>query len=78
MPIYEYVCRDCGSEFEVLVRGDEKPSCPKCQGAKLTRQMSVSAAHTAGGSCPPCPAKEMGACGQSGCGGGGCGLSQMM
>ena len=34
MPIYEYVCKKCGKEFEVLVfNKDEKPECPAC-GAK--------------------------------------------
>ena len=31
MPIYEYICRKCGNEFEVLVfNKDEKPECPEC------------------------------------------------
>ncbi len=76
MPIYEYVCRKCGHEFEVLVRGEEKPACPACGRGNLARQMSVPAAHTAA-TAPPCPAKEAGACDVRGCGGGGCGLNQM-
>ncbi len=32
MPIYEYSCTACGHEFEELVRGDEKPVCPSCEG----------------------------------------------
>ena len=34
MPIYEYRCRKCGEDFEVLFRNrDEKMSvaCPKCE-----------------------------------------------
>ncbi|MCX7428258.1 MAG: zinc ribbon domain-containing protein, partial [Planctomycetia bacterium] len=46
MPIYEYVCRDCGHQFEWLVRGEEKPSCPSCGRERLTKQLSVPAAHT--------------------------------
>jgi putative FmdB family regulatory protein len=30
MPIYEYSCASCDNEFEVLVRGSEKPACPDC------------------------------------------------
>lgn len=74
MPIYEYVCRECGHQFEELVRGKEKPKCPACGRGKLSQQLSVTAAHTAGSTSPPCPAKEMGACGMTGCGGGMCGL----
>src|SRR5690606_5532042 len=32
MPLYEYTCGGCGKEFEVLVRGQEKPACPSCGG----------------------------------------------
>src|SRR5262245_51694235 len=41
MPIYEYVCSSCEHRFETLVRGSEKPSCPKCQGSDLDKQFSV-------------------------------------
>ncbi len=49
MPLFEYVCRDCQERFELLVRGEERPECPSCQGDKLDKQLSVPAAHTAGG-----------------------------
>jgi putative FmdB family regulatory protein len=75
MPIYEYVCRKCGQEFEALIRGQEKASCPGCGGGQLTKKISVAAGHVRGGS-PACPAREMGACNMPTCGGGGCGLTQ--
>jgi putative FmdB family regulatory protein len=71
MPIYEYVCRGCGQEFEWLVRGDEAPLCPSCGGDKLAKKPSVPAAHT-GSSQPACPAQESGACNVSKCCGRGC------
>lgn len=74
MPIYEYVCRDCDQEFELLIRGDDKPTCPSCGQPRLTRQLSVPAAHTGGTTDLPCAAREQGACDQSGCPSGGCGL----
>jgi len=40
MPIYEYACRQCGAQFEVLVRGQEAPQCPACQGADLEKALS--------------------------------------
>lgn len=67
MPIYEYVCRDCGHPFEWLVRSGEKPSCPACGRSKLTKQLSVPSAHMAGASEAPCPAKEEGTCSQPTC-----------
>ncbi len=75
MPIYEYRCRNCDQEFELLVRGVEKPSCASCGSTDLIRQLSIPAAHTAGSASPPCPAKESGACDVRGCGGGQCGMS---
>ena len=78
MPIYEYVCRNCGQQFEWLSRGDEKPSCPKCGRGRLAKQLSVPAAHTAGSTSPPCLAKEAGMCGAPRCCPGECGLGGAM
>jgi putative FmdB family regulatory protein len=50
MPIYEYRCRDCGKEFEVLVRGENPISCPHCRSRALERLLStpfVSSGRTA-------------------------------
>lgn len=41
MPIYEYACRDCGHEFEELVRGNETPACPSCESDELERIVSL-------------------------------------
>ena len=49
MPLYEYACKTCAHEFEILVRGSETPSCPACHGAELQRKLSAFAAHTGGG-----------------------------
>jgi putative FmdB family regulatory protein len=57
MPIYEYLCQKCSYKFEKLIRGKERPACPKCQGQKLTRLFSTFA--TSG------PAGEEGACGEN-------------
>jgi putative FmdB family regulatory protein len=73
MPIYEYTCDDCGHEFELLLRGGEQPSCPGCAGERLTRAMSVPAAHTASARDPQCPAR--GACDMPHCAGGSCGMT---
>jgi putative FmdB family regulatory protein len=73
MPIYEYTCDDCGSEFELLIRGEEKPACPSCGKGRVTRSLSVPAAHTGTTRDPSCPARN--ACGMPHCGGGGCGMA---
>lgn len=48
MPIYEYRCRACGREFEILLQGSQKPACPGCGGKKLDKKLSVFAVSGAG------------------------------
>lgn len=69
MPIYEYTCETCQSDFELLVRGDEKPSCPECGNSKIEKQWSVPAAPNSSGELPMA---DPGTCGRPQCGQGGC------
>ena len=46
MPLYEYACKTCAHEFELLVRTGQTPECPACHGQSLERRFSVFAAHT--------------------------------
>jgi putative FmdB family regulatory protein len=48
MPIYEYVCMQCESHFEELVRGDVRPDCPDCGASNVRKQFSVFATHGGG------------------------------
>ena len=68
MPIYEYVCMQCESHFEELVRYDDaSPACPDCGAADVRKQLSVFAAH--GISEPASFGSSGGCCGGScGCG----------
>ena len=44
MPIYEFVCEDCGEEFEELILGSKNEiACPKCSSKKCTKKMSAFA-----------------------------------
>jgi putative FmdB family regulatory protein len=43
MPLYDFSCRKCESQFEALVRGSVKPTCPECGSEELERLMSLSA-----------------------------------
>lgn len=48
MPIYEYRCDDCGTQFEKLVRRDadvQELECPSCGESHLSQQYSTFAAH---------------------------------
>ena len=40
MPIYEYECRSCGNQFELIVLKDTVIACPSCQGTELERLLS--------------------------------------
>ncbi len=46
MPIYEYECRVCHTEFELLVLKDTVPACPSCKGQDLERLLSGFAVST--------------------------------
>jgi putative FmdB family regulatory protein len=61
MPIFEYLCEDCGNKFEKLVRrpGTEAVLCPSCGQSHLEQQYSSFAAHSNGAesfdAMPSCP-----------------------
>jgi putative FmdB family regulatory protein len=59
MPIFEYLCDDCGTKFEKLVRRDDRVLCPQCGESHLTTQHSTFAAHANGSpkesAMPSCP-----------------------
>ena len=68
MPIYEYVCMECESHFEELVRSaDQAVACPDCSAENVVKQFSVFAAH--GTAAQPSFGGGGGCCGGScGCG----------
>ncbi len=42
MPIYEYLCDDCGNRYERIVMSETQPiACPKCSSNRHTLQLSV-------------------------------------
>ena len=66
MPMFEYVCKDCETEFEKLVRNTSKTeiNCPSCESdrvqkkmstfaAKIVGQISISSSASSAGSCAP-------------------------
>ena len=75
MPIYEYICDDCQTEFEKLVLNKQQEiACPKCAGKKATIQLSVFATSngSANGSSAK-PSTSFSGGGGGSCCGGGCG-----
>ncbi|MFO1435032.1 MAG: zinc ribbon domain-containing protein [Gammaproteobacteria bacterium] len=64
MPIYEYACRDCGKQFEQLVRADNPPECPHCSGHRLEKLLSAFAVNSDSGG-EPCAEEMCGRCGNA-------------
>ena len=53
MPLYGFVCQECGEEFEELILGGsstEDVRCPKCNAENVERQLSLVAAMSRSGS----------------------------
>ncbi len=70
MPLYEYLCQDCGSHFDALrsIKDADAPiHCKKCQGEHTSRQLSVFFAQSGG---KVVAGNSGGGC--AGCGGGSC------
>lgn len=52
MPIFEFVCEECGQFFEELVRSANSINeviCPGCQSERVTKKLSTFASKVAGG-----------------------------
>lgn len=70
MPIFEYHCKTCEKDFEVLVLGKEKIACPTCKGKKVSRLLSKVShksdsgfTSSEGASCSSCNATSCNTCG---------------
>jgi putative FmdB family regulatory protein len=74
MPLYEYVCLDCGNHFDALrsMRDSDKPiTCNKCESDHTSRQISVFFANSGGkvvaggggGGCGGCSGGSCASCG---------------
>jgi putative FmdB family regulatory protein len=72
VPLFEYLCQDCGRSFEKIVpRYDSPADCIHCNSERVEKQLSVFA--VAGGSsseaanegpgCGRCGAAQPGMCG---------------
>ena len=70
MPIFEYHCMKCDNDFEVLVLGNQKITCPACNGKKVKKLLS-SFSHkgdgafssSKGSACTSCTATSCSTCG---------------
>jgi len=76
MPIFEYRCRACGSDFELLVHSGTRVACPQCGSARAQKKFSHFASHVKRPetALPPCHTGGAG-CDMGKCGSGFCGVS---
>ena len=76
MPIYEYICQDCGERFDALrsMREADAPiACGHCQSVHTTRQLSVFFAQSGGrNASASAVSTSSSGCGCGGCSGGSC------
>jgi putative FmdB family regulatory protein len=72
MPIYEYICPDCKTKFELMrpiSRSSEPADCPTCK-HRANRALSRFVCRSGSGSGETVPIAGGGGC--AGCGGGSC------
>lgn len=53
MPIFEFLCEDCGQPFEELVFSSsavDEVTCPECGSAEVQKMISTFASRIVGGS----------------------------
>ena len=72
MPIFEYTCRKCEAEFELLIRGEsdrKTAACPECRSKQIDKQFSVfgmsgvgSRGGGGGSSCSTCTSGKCSTC----------------
>jgi putative FmdB family regulatory protein len=72
VPLFEYLCQDCGRSFEKIVpRYDSPADCIHCNSRRVEKQLSVfavaggdsRASASEGPGCGRCGAAEPGMCG---------------
>lgn len=50
MPIYEYLCPDCDTRFQKLMKINEAaPPCPSCSNEQVEKQISIGSFVLKGG-----------------------------
>lgn len=79
MPIFEYKCEDCNSNYDVLHKSKENKDdivCPSCNSRKYVKLMSsFSSVMSSGSSSGGCESGSCGVPSYGGCANGMCGLN---
>ncbi len=77
MPVYEYRCSSCQTDFEQLLRSaadERKVVCPECGTRSVTRKLSVVATPRSDAGRTASATRPVGGCGRCGDPEGPCGL----
>jgi len=68
MPIFEYICNDCNSNFELLIRSiDQDTKCPQCGSEQVTKLISTFAHNTASSFQEPSSSSGCNTCSSKNC-----------
>ncbi|MEW6074977.1 MAG: zinc ribbon domain-containing protein [Candidatus Omnitrophota bacterium] len=68
MPIFEFICQECGVQFEYLVRQrDERVVCPRCQAKTVKKVLSTFAFASKGQSGSSSASSGCGSCTSHNC-----------
>jgi putative FmdB family regulatory protein len=70
MPIYEYICQDCKTEFEVIrpmKQADVPMGCAACGGENIKRKLSLFFAESGGKAVAGTSAPACGSCAGGDC-----------
>ena len=61
MPLYEYLCKKCGAESEILAGSitESTPACPECSSKRMEKMLSVPCAVLMGHSHSDSPGCDM-------------------
>ncbi|MBW7889037.1 MAG: zinc ribbon domain-containing protein [Bacteroidetes bacterium] len=78
MPVYEYKCKKCSTQYDVFHKGkeiEEDIVCPNCESREHTRLISVTAVSMGSSSSYSSESYSSDSCGSGSCCGGSCGVN---
>ncbi|MCC7476562.1 MAG: zinc ribbon domain-containing protein [Pirellulales bacterium] len=67
MPLFDYRCKECGEQSELLVGTTARPQCPKCGSEQMAKLLPIVASPSRGATANRGGAPPQGSCG-AGCG----------
>ena len=64
MPLFEFVCKKCGTKFEKIVFSTDKEEieCPQCKSKEVEKQFSTFSAGNSNATVPSSAAKQSSGC----------------